>query len=37
MIKANEIRYWEKYRKYLSKCVKRVDRHIQKLKRKRYS
>ena len=37
MIKQNEIRQWEKYRRRLAKWIKKVDRHIAKLKQKRYS
>jgi len=33
MTKADKIRYWTKYRTYLLKWVKRVDKHIKKLKR----
>ena len=37
MTKQNEIRKWEKYRRRLTKWLKRVDRHISKLKQQRYS
>lgn len=33
MNKQKQIRYWEKYKKYLLKWVKKIDRHILKLKR----
>ena len=37
MTKQNEIRKWEKYRRRLAKWLKRVDKHIAKLKQRRYS
>ena len=37
MTKQDEIRQWEKYRRRLSKWMKKVDRHIKKLKQRRYS
>ena len=37
MTKQDEIRKWEKYKRRLSKWIKKVDRHIMKLKRKHYS
>ena len=33
MRKADQIRYWLKYRNYLTKWIKKVDKHIKKLKR----
>ena len=37
MTKQDEIRKWVKYRARLAKWLKRVDRHIEKLKGLRYS
>ena len=33
MNKQDQIRYWKKYRVYLIKWIKRIDKHIAKLKR----
>ena len=37
MIKQDEIRKWERYKRRLAKWLKRVDRHISKLKQQRYN
>ena len=33
MYKSDQIRYWKRYKKYLLKWIKRIDRHIDKLTR----
>jgi hypothetical protein len=32
MLRQDKIRYWKRYRAYLIKWVKKIDRHISKLK-----
>lgn len=33
MTNQEEIRYWVKYKRYLTKWIAKVDKHIKKLKR----
>lgn len=37
MTKQDEIRKWEKYRRRVAKWLKRVERHIKKLKQQHYN
>ena len=33
MTKQQEIRYWTKYKRYLAKLIKQVDKRIKKIER----
>ena len=36
MTNQQNIRYWTKYKRYLAKLIKQVDRHLKKLDKVRY-
>ena len=36
MTKQQEFRYWTKYKKHLTKLIKKVNRHLKKLDKVRY-